>query len=569
MSQSRKTWRVGQIRRHVTALHGNARAAARYAQEQARLNTSPDSSPERYAGDHLRQGAEKALRGVKMTGSQVYRIVARKRRAMQTREPSIPEPIVPEAGSVGGDSVRPQTPRRGASPERVHSVQRSRETTRRRSAATAASGRPWQQGVQSSAQIRKNVSQTAKSATRQTSGIMARRSAKVAQKAAKQAVSSRANTKAAAKSAKQAAKIAAKTVKGMIQATKNMVVMIAAGGWVALVVIIIICLVGLLISSVFGIFFGNDIRPEDGLTVRQAVAEVNREYYDKITEITGSISDLNMSEVKINGSLSGNLRDTWKDVLAVYAVQMHQQDYVMMIDDVKLDKLRTVFWDMVSISHRTTPVYLEEEQTNPETGEKVTVVVTKHNLYIDVTAKRYTDMISVYGLSEEQQDLLKELTSPQYDEEWRRLLYGAAGGNQSIVEVALSQVGNVGGQPYWSWYGFNYRIEWCACFVSWCANECGFIDAGIIPKFSSCTSQGRAWFQSHGQWQEPGYVPSPGEIIFFDWDLSGNCDHVGIVEKVEGNTIYTIEGNSGDKVKRKSYAVDYGCIAGYGCPAFE
>ena len=178
-------------------------------------------------------------------------------------------------------------------------------------------------------------------------------------------------------------------------------------------------------------------------------------------------------------------------------------------------------------------------------------------------------MIGVYGLDEKQQELLKELTSPYYDEEWRKLLYGSAGGNEAIVEVAASQIGNVGGQPYWSWYGFSYRMEWCAVFVSWCANECGFIDSGIIPKFSSCTSQGRVWFQARGLWQEPGYVPSPGELIFFDWDNSGNCDHVGIVERVDGNIIHTIEGNSGDRVRRKSYSVNSGVIAGFGCPEFS
>ena len=70
---------------------------------------------------------------------------------------------------------------------------------------------------------------------------------------------------------------------------------------------------------------------------------------------------------------------------------------------------------------------------------------------------------------------------------WACLLYTSiTGGDGQIVTVALSQVGNVGGQPYWSWYGFNSRVEWCACFVSWCANECGYIDAGVIPKYAGC-----------------------------------------------------------------------------------
>lgn len=110
--------------------------------------------------------------------------------------------------------------------------------------------------------------------------------------------------------------------------------------------------------------------------------------------------------------------------------------------------------------------------------------------------------------------------------------YGRAftsGGNQAIVEVALTQLGNEGGQPYWSWYGFEGRVEWCACFVSWCADQCGYIESGIIPKFSGCVD-GSNWFKGNGQWQDRNYEPQTGDIIFFDWEGDGETDHVGIVE---------------------------------------
>lgn len=81
-----------------------------------------------------------------------------------------------------------------------------------------------------------------------------------------------------------------------------------------------------------------------------------------------------------------------------------------------------------------------------------------------------------------------------------------AGGNQAIVEVALTQVGNQGGQPYWSWYGFDSRVEWCACFVSWCADQCGYIESGLVPKFAGCVD-GANWFKSNGKWQNRTYEP--------------------------------------------------------------
>ena len=138
---------------------------------------------------------------------------------------------------------------------------------------------------------------------------------------------------------------------------------------------------------------------------------------------------------------------------------------------------------------------------------------------------------------------------------------GTRPGNPELVELAKRQVGNVGGQPYWSWYGFNSRVEWCACFVSWCYGQMGLSE----PRFAGCQSQGLPWFQSHGQWGARGYDNlAPGDAIFFDWDLDGSADHVGIVIGTDGSRVYTVEGNSGDACKIRSYDVNYECIKGYG-----
>ena len=138
---------------------------------------------------------------------------------------------------------------------------------------------------------------------------------------------------------------------------------------------------------------------------------------------------------------------------------------------------------------------------------------------------------------------------------------GTRPGNPELVELAKRQVGNVGGQPYWSWYGFNSRVEWCACFVSWCYGQMGLSE----PRFAGCQSQGVPWFQSHGQWGARGYDNlAPGDAIFFDWDLDGRADHVGIVIGTDGSRVYTVEGNSGDACKIRSYDVNYECIKGYG-----
>ena len=151
--------------------------------------------------------------------------------------------------------------------------------------------------------------------------------------------------------------------------------------------------------------------------------------------------------------------------------------------------------------------------------------------------------------------------TPSEDLSGVHFINGTRPGNTAVVDIAKSQVGNVGGYPYWSWYGFNGRVEWCACFVSWCYNQMGLSE----PRFAGCTSGGMAWFTSHGQWGDRNYTNiAPGDAIFFDWDNSGDADHVGIVIGTDGERVYTVEGNSGDACKIKSYPLGSSVIRGYG-----
>ena len=136
-------------------------------------------------------------------------------------------------------------------------------------------------------------------------------------------------------------------------------------------------------------------------------------------------------------------------------------------------------------------------------------------------------------------------------------------GDTAIVEVARAQLGNVGGDKFWKWYGFKTHVHWCACFVSWCADQCGYIDAGIMPKFAGCDT-GVSWYKSHHRWAGGGYTPHPGDIIFFDFERDGVIDHVGIVETCDGKSLTTIEGNYSNACKRASYGVGDRRIAGYG-----
>lgn len=190
---------------------------------------------------------------------------------------------------------------------------------------------------------------------------------------------------------------------------------------------------------------------------------------------------------------------------------------------------------------------------------------TRKTLYIVQGAKTASQMAEALGFSAEQRKTLAEMLSPSYASAWQSVLYGSSVGSSDIVKVAASQIGNPGGQPYWSWYGFSGRVEWCACFVSWCADQCGYIKAGTVPKFSYCQT-GKEWFVDAGRFEDASssYTPKPGDIVFFDWGGDGHVDHVGIVEFVKDGSVHTIEGNNGDAVRRDDYRLDSSVLVGYG-----
>lgn len=248
---------------------------------------------------------------------------------------------------------------------------------------------------------------------------------------------------------------------------------------------------------------------------------------------------------------------------------------VATMDDSKKQLLKDIFWEMNSISSRTESksetVITETDDGNGNIVQTETTV-TRTYLYITVSHKTVDEMAAQYGFNQEQKDYLTELLQDKNNSLWSSVLYGITASDDQIVTVALSQIGNVGGEPYWSWYGFGSRVEWCACFVSWCANECGYIDTGVIPKFAGCVN-GVQWFKDRGQWMDGSAEPVPGMIIFFDWDNKGSSgpqdglsDHVGIVQKVENGIVYTVEGNSGDSVRVNQYPVGHYEILGYGIP---
>ena len=548
-----------------------------------------ESSPGEYASDRLSSGVDNVTheaihqfdkqgrKGIKTTKENISKVKeniqkrkaaaeqpkkqAEKQAARKTRQAAdrISEPVKTlrqERGAV-------KTLDRGK--KSIKTVDRGRKTIKQ--AASTAKGT-----VKTASKSIKTAEKTAKASikTTQQAAKAAQRTAQATARAARAAAhAARAAARAAVAAAKVAAKATIAAVKAIIAATKALIAAIAAGGWIAVLVIVIICLIGLLIGSCFGIFFSGE-DSGSGYTMQNVVQEINDDYQQQIDTTKANLSH---DVLEMSGS-----RAVWPEVLAVYAVKTttdpDNPQEVATIDDSKKAILTDIFWEMNQISSRTetrTETVITETDDGNGNIVETESTVTQTYLYITVSHKTAEEMAAQYGFDEEQKEQLAELLAEENRSLWSAVLYGIYTEDGAIVSVALSQVGNVGGEPYLSWYGFSSRVEWCACFVSWCANECGYIDTGVIPKYAGCVN-GVQWFQDRGQWLDNSAEPAPGMIIFFDWNdengQDGLSDHTGIVEKVENGRVYTIEGNSGDSVRQNSYPVGHYEILGYGCPEF-
>lgn len=548
-----------------------------------------ESSPGEYASDRLSSGVDSVThevihqfdkqgrKGIKTTKENISKvkenIQKRKAAAEQPKKQAEKQAArkTRQAADKISEPVRTLRQERGAvktldrGKKSIKTVDRGRKTIKQ--ASSTAKGT-----VKTASKSIKTAEKTAKASikTTQQAAKAAQRTAQATARAAKAtAHAARAAARAAVAAAKVAAKATIAAVKAIIAATKALIAAIAAGGWIAVLVIVIICLIGLLIGSCFGIFFSGE-DSGSGYTMQNVVQEINDDYQQQIDTTKANLSH---DVLEMSGS-----RAVWPEVLAVYAVKTttdpDNPQEVATMDDSKKAILTDIFWEMNQISSRTETrtetVITETDDGNGNIVETETTV-TQTYLYITVSHKTAEEMAAQYGFDEEQKEQLAELLDEENRSLWSAVLYGIYTEDGAIVSVALSQVGNVGGEPYWSWYGFSSRVEWCACFVSWCANECGYIDTGVIPKYAGCVN-GVQWFKDRGQWMDGSAEPAPGMIIFFDWNdengQDGLSDHTGIVEKVENGRVYTIEGNSGDSVRQNSYPVGHYEVLGYGtlCP---
>ena len=574
----------------VTAAEHMKGAYIRTRDSAEQTQVKEQGNPVGYAEDQVMEKGERAARGtVQQTGKQgekVIHAVREKGRAKKEAEafrekngePSAfsfssgtektyqpKEQMKNRAGVQTGRTVGEQAGKKGAQirelpKQTVKTAERGERTIKTVNASVKTSGKA---AVKGTGRTIKTAERTGRSAVRTTE--MAARTAGQGARAAvvttqRTAVAARQAAIAAVQTAKAAVKAAAAAVKAVIAATKALVSAILAGGWIVVLILVIVILFGALFSMVGG---------SNSSTVAPVSAEV----------------------------------EAYEPLIRQYARQHGIEEYVELIKAVMMQESGGQGTDPMQASecgyntrYPNTPNGITDPEYSIDVGIQnlaaclreagVESPVDMNNIKLALQGYNYGNgYISwakenyggyTYASAVEFSTMMAERNgwSGYGDTEYvshvlRYYVFGripTGTGSQAIVQVALTQEGN-GGDTYWSWYGFAQREEWCACFVSWCADQCGYIEAGVIPKFSLC-SAGMEWFESRGQFMDGSYVPSSGDLVFFDWGNDGSVDHVGIVESVVDGTVYTVEGNSGDKVARRSYPIGYGQIVGYGVPAY-
>ena len=392
-----------------------------------------------------------------------------------------------------------------------------------------------------------------------TAQAAAKASVKTAQKAAQVA---KATAKATAEATKATVRATIAAVKAIIAGTKALISALIAGGWIAVVIILIVVLLGCAVS-LFGGGSGSN-----AYTPVSAEVEAYEPFIQKYAKQYGIPEYVELIKAVMMQESGGRGLDPMQAAEGSFNTRYPHEP----------NGIKDPEYSIECGVQELKAALISAEVENPIDMEHIKFALQGYNFgngYISWAKTNYGgySYANAVEFSTMQASRLgwDSYGDTQYPAHVLRYYpYGRAftsGGNQAIVEVALTQLGNEGGQPYWSWYGFEGRVEWCACFVSWCADQCGYIESGIIPKFAGCVD-GANWFEGNGQWQDRNYEPQAGNIIFFDWEGDGETDHVGIVEKCENGVVYTVEGNSGDACRQNQYTVGSSSIYGYGVPAY-
>ena len=571
--------------------------------EKAESSTSPtENSPEEYAADRVTGSAEAVTFGVahefdkhgRKAVQDTKENIAKAKDYLEQRRAAQPQEAAKNAAEKAQETAHaaqqpsqtviypsaaptpsrtPTTPAETPQPSpagaRIKTIDRQRMTIRTRESSHAVIKQPTRTGgiraVKGSARTVKTAEQSSRAAikTSEQAARTAQASAKATVKTAERtAQAARAAAKTAAETAKRAAEATAKAIKAIIAGTKALIEAIVAGCWISVMIILIVVMLGVAIS-LFGSGSGNSSYTPVSAEV-EAYTPVIRLYAQQygVGEYVELIKAIMMQES------GGRGLDPMQASESGYNTRYPHSPNAITDPEYSIDVGVQTIADSLRQADVESPIDMDNiklalQGYNYGNGF-ISWARANYGGYSTLAAIEFSDMMAAsmgwsgYGDRQYPAHVLR------YYPIGRAF---SVGGNQAIVEVALAQIGNVGGAPYWSWWGLDYRVEWCAIFVSWCADQCGYLDAGVLPKMEGVRPY-VDWFKERGQWQGRDYEPSPGDIIFFDWESDGLADHVGIVEKVENGLIYTVEGNTGDVCAERRYTMGSAPVYGFGLPLY-
>ena len=541
---------------------------------------SAENGPEEYAADRVTDGAEAVTYGAAREFDKCGRKavqdtkenISKAKDYLEQRKAAQPQEAAKKAAEKAQETAcaaQQPAPQPSSAGARIKTIGRQRMTIRTRESTREAIKQPAKAGqvktIKRTSRTVKTAEQSSRAAikTSEQAARTAQASAKATVKTAERtAQTARAAAKTAAETAKRTAEATAKAIKAIIAGTKALIEAIIAGGWISVMIILIVVMLGVAIS-LFGSGSGNSTYTPVSAEV-EAYTPIIRIYAQRygVEEYVELIKAIMMQES------GGRGLDPMQASESGYNTHYPHSPNAITDPEYSIDVGVQTIADSLNQADVESPIDMDNiklalQGYNYGNGF-ISWARTNYGGYTPIAAIEFSNMMaerlgwSGYGDKQYPAHVLR------YYPIGRAF---TVGGNQAIVEVALTQVGNEGGEPYWSWYGYSYRVAWCAIYVSWCADQCGFLDAGVLPKLEGVRPY-VDWFMERGQWQGRDYEPSPGDIIFFDWENDGLADHVGIVEKVEDGLIYTVEGNTGDTCAERRYHVGNTPIYGFGCPSY-
>ena len=572
------------------------------AKEKAERSTrAKESSPEEYAADRITGSAEAAV----YSGVQLAKKAARKGKAaaseakniLEERKASQPREQAQSAAKMMMETTR-ETARSGSlpieepyelpsgpSPPESHTALMSqpeptgtRIKTRERSLASIRAKDREKKSIKLSPYSAKDATAVPDGRARSiktierssqapitTTGLNAQRTRYAARSAAQMSQTVQASQRAAretVQATKRAAETAAKAARAAITETKALISALTAGGGIAVFVILVVILLGVAIS-----LFG---RRSSTSSYTPVSAEV--EAYTPIITIYarqhGIPEYVELIKAVMMQESGGQGSDPMQCSESGYNTRYPHYPNAITDPEYSIEVGVQTLADVLHMAGAESPIDLDRvslalQGYNYGPGY-ISWALANYGGYSEMNAIEFSNMMAAqYGWAGYGDKAYVSHVLRYYP--LGRIFFGE--GNQAIVEVARSQIGNEGGLPYCEWYGSPYRVEWCAIFVSWCADQCGFLDAGVLPRMEGVRPY-VDWFQERGQWQARSYEPMAGDIIFLDWESDGLADHVGIVERVEGGVIYTVEGNADDRCIENHYFLDSAPVYGFGLPTY-